>query len=90
MAGKEGKVWSLSRFSVSIRSYVKQRDKKILGRILHLVWLKFAVAALTFEVGFFNFSFAEQNFKTILRYCRICTKKLLKVRISNRLPLKFD
>ena len=46
MAGKAGKVWSLSRFRVSIRSYKKQLVKKFWGRILDLAWLKFAVVAL--------------------------------------------
>ena len=45
-AGKAGKVWSLPRFWVSIRSYKKQPVKKFWGRILALAWLKFAVAAL--------------------------------------------
>jgi hypothetical protein len=45
-AGKEGKVWSLPRFWVSIRSYKKQPVKNFLGRILDLAWLKFAVGAL--------------------------------------------
>ena len=45
-AGKAGKVWSLPRFSVSIRSYKKQPVKKIWGRLLNLARLKFAVAAL--------------------------------------------
>ena len=45
-AGKEGKVWSLPRFWVSINSYKKQPVKKFGGRILDLAWLKFAVAAL--------------------------------------------
>ena len=45
MAGKAGKVWSLPRFWVSIRSYKKKMVKNILGRILDLDWLKFAVAA---------------------------------------------
>ena len=34
------------RFWVSLRSYKKQPVKKIWGRILGLVWLKFAVASL--------------------------------------------
>ena len=46
MAGKAGKVWSLPRFWVPIRSYKKQLVKKFWGRILDLAWLKFAVAAL--------------------------------------------
>ena len=37
--------WSLPRFWVSIRSY-KKLVKKNWGRIVDLVWLKFAVAAL--------------------------------------------
>ena len=44
--GKAGKVWSLPRFWVSIRSYKKQPVKKFWGRILDLAWVKFAVAAL--------------------------------------------
>ena len=47
-AGKAGKVWSLPRFWVSIRSYKKQLVKNVWGRILDLAWLKFAVAALIF------------------------------------------
>ena len=42
-----GNVWS--RFWISIRSYEsyqKQQVKKILGSILGLAWLKFAMAAL--------------------------------------------
>jgi hypothetical protein len=46
MAGKAGKVWSLPRFPVSIRSYKKQPVKKYWSGILDLAWLKFAVAAL--------------------------------------------
>ena len=46
-ADKAPKAWALPRFWVSIRSYKKQPVKKIWGRILGLVWLKFAVAALT-------------------------------------------
>ena len=47
MAGKAGKVWSLPRFWVSIHSlHKKQPVKKFVGRMLDLVWLKFAVAAL--------------------------------------------
>ena len=49
-AGKVGKVWSLPRLWVSIRSYKKQPVKKILGRILDLAWLKFAVAALAYTI----------------------------------------
>ena len=45
-AGKAGKVWSLPRFWVSMRSYKKQLVKKIWGKVLDLAWLKFAVAAL--------------------------------------------
>ena len=45
-AGKAGKFWSLPRFWVSICSYRKQLVKNILGRILDLAWLKFAMAAL--------------------------------------------
>ena len=45
--GKAGKIWSLRRFWVSIRSYKKQLVKKFLGRILNLALLKFAVVALT-------------------------------------------
>ena len=50
-AGKAPQGWALPRFWVSIRSYKKQRVKKIWGRILGFVWLKFAEAALlnTFE-----------------------------------------
>ena len=43
-AGKAGKVWSLPRFWVSVRSYKKQPVKKFWGRILDLAWYKFAVA----------------------------------------------
>ena len=46
MAGKAGKVCSLPRFWVSMRSYKKQLVKKFGGRILDLALLKFAVAAL--------------------------------------------
>ena len=49
-AGKVGKVWSLPKFWVSIRSYKKQPVKKIWGRILDLAWLKFAVAALAYTI----------------------------------------
>ena len=45
-AWKAGKVWSLPRFWVSIRSYKKQPVKKFFGRILDLAWLIFAMAAL--------------------------------------------
>ena len=45
-ADKAGKVWSLPRFWVSIRTYKKQPVKKCWGRILDLAWLRFAVAAL--------------------------------------------
>ena len=45
-AGKAGKVWSLSRFWVSIRSYKKQPNKKFWGRILDLAWLKIAALLL--------------------------------------------
>ena len=45
-AEKAGKVWSLPRFWVSIRSYKKQPVKKFWGRVLDLALLKFAVAAL--------------------------------------------
>ena len=45
-AGKAGKVWSLPRFWVSIRSYKKQLVKRFWGRTLDLAWLKFIVAAL--------------------------------------------
>ena len=45
-AGKAPKAWALPRFWVSILSYKKQPVKKILGRILDLAWLKFAVVAL--------------------------------------------
>ena len=51
MAGKAGKVWSLPRFWVSIRSYKKQPVKNFLDRILDLAWLKFAVAVLQFSVN---------------------------------------
>ena len=44
-AGKAGKVWSLHRFWVSIRSYKKQPIKNIFGRILDLAWFKFPVVA---------------------------------------------
>ena len=47
-AGKAGKVWSLSRFWVSIHSYKKQLVKNIWGKILDLAWLKFAVVAVMF------------------------------------------
>ena len=47
-AGKAPKAWALPRFWVSIRSYKKQLVKKIWGRILGLVWLKFTVAPLDF------------------------------------------
>ena len=40
-AATAGKVWSLPRFWVSVCK--KQLVKKILGRILDLVWLKFAL-----------------------------------------------
>ena len=46
MAGKAGKIWSLPRFWVSLRSCKKQNFQKKLDRILDLAWLKFAVAAL--------------------------------------------
>ena len=46
MAAKEGKVRCLPRFWVSIPSYKKQPVKNFLDRILDLVWLKFAMAAL--------------------------------------------
>ena len=49
--GKAGKVWSLPRLWVSIRSYKKQPVKKICGRILDLAWLKFAVMALFWGIG---------------------------------------
>ena len=52
MAGKAGKVWSLPRFWVSMRSYKKQPVKTFLGRILDLAWLKFAVAALVFLTAY--------------------------------------
>ena len=45
-AATVAKVWSLPRFWVSIRSFKKQSVKKIWGRILDLVWLKFDVAVL--------------------------------------------
>ena len=44
-AGKVPKAWALSRFWVSILSCKKQTVKKILGKILDLASLKFAVAA---------------------------------------------
>ena len=50
MAGKAGKVWSLPRFWVSIRSYKKQLVKKFWGKILDLAWLKFAAAALMLDM----------------------------------------
>ena len=49
-AGKAPKVWALPRFWVSIRSYKTQPVKKILGRVLDLAWLKFAVAALAYTI----------------------------------------
>ena len=45
-AGKEGKVWSVPRFWVSILSHKKQPVKNFWDRILDLAWLKFAVATL--------------------------------------------
>ena len=50
--GKAPKAWALLRFWVSIRSYKKQPVKKIWGRILGLVWLKFAVAPLPVFVSY--------------------------------------
>ena len=44
--GWQGPQGLLSRFWISIRSYKKQLVKKIWGRILGLVWLKFAVVPL--------------------------------------------
>ena len=45
-ADKASKAWALPRFWVSISSYEKQPVKKIWGRLLGHVWLKFAVAAM--------------------------------------------
>ena len=45
-AGKAGKVGSLPRFWVAIRSHKKQPVKTFWGRILNLAWLKFAKWAL--------------------------------------------
>jgi hypothetical protein len=50
-AGKAPKAWALPRFWFSIRSHKKQPIKKILGRILGLAWLKFAVAFLEGEIS---------------------------------------
>ena len=47
-AAKAAKDWSLPRFWVSMPSYKKQLVKKILGRILDLALLKFAVAAMIY------------------------------------------
>jgi hypothetical protein len=52
-ATKASKAQALPKFSVSICSYKKQLVKKIWGRILGLVWLKFAVAAVDC-FGFLN------------------------------------
>ena len=50
MVGKVGKVWSLPRFWVTLRSYNKQPVKKCgLEYWLDLAWLKFAVAALDIQ-----------------------------------------
>ena len=47
---EEGKVWSLPKVWVSIRSYKKQAVKKwikkTLGRTLDLAWFKFTMVAL--------------------------------------------
>ena len=49
-ATKTSKAWALPKFWVSIYNfYKKQPVKKIRGRILGLVWLKFAVAALQLQ-----------------------------------------
>ena len=45
-AGMAGKVGSLPRFRVAIRSHKKQPVKKFWGRILNLAWLKFAKLSL--------------------------------------------
>ena len=46
LAGKAPKAWTLPRLWVSIGSYKKQLVKKIWGRILGLVWLKFSMAPM--------------------------------------------
>ena len=75
MAGKAGKVWSLPRFWVSIRSYKKQPVKKIWGRILDLAWLKFAVAALTSNKAS---DFLEREFQIPLKNETMSWKLLIK------------